>query len=190
MKKLKRNLAEEEDFGRWWKILSQVKVKKTRMDWHIKGMFWERKASNSFRNEINKRTCMYLYLIISTIFFAICSVFFKDQRKKDESKFEPDTASSFQMTPELHWRAKTYSAFNFDLRTNFQHGAFAFWFHFLWKALLPPQGFRPEGEIPRRHSSNSRVYLRKVLTVEIYSHTVNIRKNLDLLEQGPRGIGR
>ena len=23
---------------------------------------------------------------------------------------------------------------------------------------LPPQGFRPEGEIPRRHSSNSRVY--------------------------------
>ena len=24
--------------------------------------------------------------------------------------------------------------------------------------LLPPQGFRPEGEIPRRHSSNSRVY--------------------------------
>ena len=26
------------------------------------------------------------------------------------------------------------------------------------KELLPPQGFRPEGEIPRRHSSNSRVY--------------------------------
>ena len=24
--------------------------------------------------------------------------------------------------------------------------------------LLPPQRFRPEGEIPRRHSSNSRVY--------------------------------
>ena len=24
--------------------------------------------------------------------------------------------------------------------------------------LLPPQGFRPEGEIPRRHRSNSRVY--------------------------------
>ena len=31
--------------------------------------------------------------------------------------------------------------------------------------------------------------LRKVLTVEIYSHTV-YRKNLHLLEQGPRGIGR
>ena len=40
--------------------------------------------------------------------------------------------------------------------------------------LLPPQGFRPEGEIPRRHSSNSRG--RKVLKVEIYSHTVNIEK--------------
>ena len=26
--------------------------------------------------------------------------------------------------------------------------------------LLPPQGFRLECEIPRRHSSNSRVYLR------------------------------
>ena len=35
--------------------------------------------------------------------------------------------------------------------------------------LLPPQGFRPEGEIPRRHSSNSRVFLLwKVPTVEIY----------------------
>ena len=32
--------------------------------------------------------------------------------------------------------------------------------------LLPPKRFRPEGEIPRRHSSNSRVY----------SHTVNIEK--------------
>ena len=26
------------------------------------------------------------------------------------------------------------------------------------RVYLPPQGFRPEGEIPRRHSSNSRVY--------------------------------
>ena len=50
---------------------------------------------------------------------------------------------------------------------------------------LPPQGFRPE--ISRRHSSNSRVK-GKVLTVEIYSHTVNIEKIL--FEQGPRGIGR
>ena len=44
---------------------------------------------------------------------------------------------------------------------------------FHW-CLLPPQGFHPEGEIPRRHSSNSRVW--KVLTVEIDSHTANIEK--------------
>ena len=34
-----------------------------------------------------------------------------------------------------------------------------------------PQGFRPKGEIPRRHSSIKLArILRKVLTVEIYSH--------------------
>ena len=54
--------------------------------------------------------------------------------------------------------------------------------------LLPPQGFRPEGEIPRRHSSNSRINLREVFTVEIYSQYA--KKNIDLLEQGSRGIGR
>ena len=27
-----------------------------------------------------------------------------------------------------------------------------------FSSLLPPQSFRPEGEIPGRHSSNSRVY--------------------------------
>ena len=52
----------------------------------------------------------------------------------------------------------------------------------------PPQGFRPEGEIPRRHCSNSHVYYRTVLTVEIYSQYT--RKNLNLVEQGPRGIDK
>ena len=52
--------------------------------------------------------------------------------------------------------------------------------------FLPPRGFRPEGEIPRKHSS-ARI-LRKVLTIEIYSQYAI--KNVDLLEQGPRGIGR
>ena len=32
--------------------------------------------------------------------------------------------------------------------------------------LLPPQGLRPEGEIPRRHSSNSRVYQAKYLQMK------------------------
>ena len=53
----------------------------------------------------------------------------------------------------------------------------------LYRILLPPQGFRPEGEIPGRHSSDSRV-LRKVLTVEIYSHTVNIEKISICLNRG------
>ena len=44
----------------------------------------------------------------------------------------------------------------------------------LW--LLARQGFRSEGEIPRRHSSKIARILMKVVTVEIYSHTVNIGK--------------
>ena len=56
--------------------------------------------------------------------------------------------------------------------------------------FLPPQGFRPEGEIPRRHFIFYQLarILSKVLTVGIYRQYA--RKNLDLLEQGPRGIGR
>ena len=50
--------------------------------------------------------------------------------------------------------------------------------------LLPPQGFRPEGEIPRRHSSKIARILMKVLTVEIYSHTVNIGKISICLNRG------
>ena len=45
---------------------------------------------------------------------------------------------------------------------------------------MPPQGFRPEGEIPRRHAR----ILRKVLTAEIYSHTVNIEKISICLNRG------
>ena len=72
--------------------------------------------------------------------------------------------------------AKSVNIFKVKLKT-----------HLFRSALLPPQGFRSEGEIPRRHSSNSLI-LRNVLTVEIYSQYT--RKNHDLLEQGPRGIGR
>ena len=50
--------------------------------------------------------------------------------------------------------------------------------------LLLSQGFRPEGEIPRRHPIDSRAYLRKVLTVEIYSHTVNTEKISICLKRG------
>ena len=54
-------------------------------------------------------------------------------------------------------------------------------------SLLAPQGFRPEGEMPRRHSTEHARVLLKVLRVE---HGQYGRKNLDLLEQWPRGIGR
>ena len=59
--------------------------------------------------------------------------FFKDQRKKDRSDFEPDTMSSFQKTPASHWLVNTYSALSFDRIT------FSTWricFHFLGKTLL------------------------------------------------------
>ena len=51
-------------------------------------------------------------------------------------------------------------------------------------SLLPPQGFRPEGEIPRRHSSKIARILMKVLTVETYSHTVIIGKISICLNRG------
>ena len=53
----------------------------------------------------------------------------------------------------------------------------------------------PTGISPRRRNPEEallglviRAYIKEVLTVEIYSQYA--RKNLDLLEQGPRGIGR
>ena len=39
---------------------------------------------------------------------------FKGQRRKDGSDLETDTVSGFQNTPELHYRAKPYSALSFD----------------------------------------------------------------------------
>ena len=59
---------------------------------------------------------------------------------------------------------------NIGLQCNFQTGLIL---------LLPLQGFRPEGEIPRRHSR-----LRKVLTDDIYIHTVNIEKISISLKRG------
>ena len=43
--------------------------------------------------------------------------------------------------------------------------------------LLPPQGFRPEGEIPRRHSSNSRVYKGKYLQLK---YTVSMPEKISI----------
>ena len=46
-------------------------------------------------------------------------------------------------------------------------------------AYLPPHGFRPEGENPRRDPSSSRLYIETYLQVD---YTVSMpEKNLDLL---------
>ena len=52
---------------------------------------------------------------------------------------------------------------------------------------LPPQGFRPEAK-SRGGTLVSRAYIKD----STYSTNMQsvYRKNLDLLEQGPRGIGR
>ena len=52
-------------------------------------------------------------------FLCHLQCFFKDQRKKDRSEFEPDTMSSFQKTPASHERENTYNALSFD-RPNFK----------------------------------------------------------------------
>ena len=53
--------------------------------------------------------------------------------------------------------------------------------------LLPPQGFRPEAK-SRGGTLVARAYIKE----STYSTNMQsvYRKNLDLLEQGPRGIGR
>ena len=48
--------------------------------------------------------------------------------------------------------AKSVNVFKVKLKTHLFSIIHTYW------ALLPSQGFRPEGEIPRRHSSNSLVY--------------------------------
>ena len=55
------------------------------------------------------------------------------------------------------------------------------------KVLLPPQGFRPEAK-----SRGGTLVARAYTKGSTYSTNMQsvYRKNLDLLEQGPRGIGR
>ena len=67
---------------------------------------------------------------------------------------------------------------------------FVFFFSFLVAAvlsLLPPQGFRPEAK-----SRGGTLVARAYIKDSTYSTNMQsvYRKNLDLLEQGPRGIGR
>ena len=91
----------------YWKILSQYTVKTTKIDRQRFETFCPRKTSDSFDKYDNKQTCTWSSWQASLPFAVF---FFKDQRKKDGSDFEPDTISSFQKTPASHWRANTYSA--------------------------------------------------------------------------------
>ena len=54
-------------------------------------------------------------------------------------------------------------------------------------SYLPPQGFRPEAK-----SRGGTLVARAYIKDSTYSTNMQsvYRKNLDLLEQGPRGIGR
>ena len=88
MKKLNDNLIKEEDFSPCY-YSTQLKRRKS-----------TGRKQPIFDKYDNKHCCKYLHLIFLTSFFAICNVFFfKDQRKKDGSNFEPFTMSSFPKTP-------------------------------------------------------------------------------------------
>ena len=54
----------------------------------------------------------------------------------------------------------------------------------LQTGFIAPAGISPRRRNPRRHSSQLTRILRKVLTVEIYSHTVNIEKISICLNRG------
>ena len=60
-------------------------------------------------------------------------------------------------------------------------------YHRDFQPFLPPQGFRPEAK-----SRGGTLVARAYIKDSTYSTNMQsvYRKNLDLLEQGPRGIGR
>ena len=91
MKKVDRNLpkiTEEEDFSQCLEILLWIIIKKIRMDWQVFETFCRRETSESIDS--------YKKLTLAS-FFAICSVFYKDQRRKDGSDFETGTVPVFKM---------------------------------------------------------------------------------------------
>ena len=71
------------------KFLTQIIIKKTKMDWQVFETFCQRKTSE--------------LTYLDDFFFAICGVVLKDRPRKAGGDFQPDTVSSFQNTPALHW---------------------------------------------------------------------------------------
>ena len=117
MKKLNHNLTEEPKkrilIGDQKFYYRLQLLKQTRMDWQRFKTFGERKMNNSFEMKLTHilalahldKLCCHLQCLI------------KDQWKKEGSEFNLDTVFSFQSTPMLHWRAKTYSVLRWTIES-------------------------------------------------------------------------
>ena len=99
MKKLNDNLIKEEDFSQCYRSTQLKRRKSTGRDWRG---FAQEKTTNSFDKYDTKHHCKYLHCCTWSSWQAslpFAMFFFKDQRKKDGSIFEPFTMSSFPKTP-------------------------------------------------------------------------------------------
>ena len=90
-------------------------------------------VSNHDHKHCCKHTCTAAPDCLDKLLCHLQCFFFKDQRKKDRSNFEPFAMSSLAKAPASHWRVNTYSAISFD-KINFFTMARL---HFdLWKAFV------------------------------------------------------
>ena len=89
---------------------------------------FKRHTSNLFSNEINKYTCTLLSWQAS----LPCSVFSRTNKREME---EISSQTRYPVFKRLYSELKLHSVLSFDRQTNFQHGAFALWFHFSWIAF-------------------------------------------------------
>ena len=100
MKKLNDNLIKEEDFGQCYRSTQLKRWKSTGRD--SRG-FAQEKTTNSFDKYDTKRRCKHTCTAapdhLDKLLCNLQCFFFKDQRKKDRSNFEPFTMSSFPKTP-------------------------------------------------------------------------------------------
>ena len=99
MKKLNDNLIKEEDFSQCYRSTQLKRRKSTGRDWRG---FSQEKTTNSLTNMIPNITANTYTAAPDHLDKLLCHLqcfFFKDQRKKDGSIFEPFTMSSFPKTP-------------------------------------------------------------------------------------------
>ena len=87
MKKLNRNLNEEEDSIQWSKIVSQVAVNIRRRDWTDRRFETFCQEKRAIPSTMTTNLPEQVSLAFSLLFL------------KDGSYFEPDTVYSFQKTP-------------------------------------------------------------------------------------------